>query len=766
MKNSLLLSSFFLFLAVSFFAPHIHGSDSIAPESEQVRLDRLELLADIWGTAYIFHPAIVRCDDPLDWQQLLIDTIPAVEQAKSDEELVRILNESLLSHLDDPFTFAYIADSAAPELSESPGTPTGRKLSDSVGYIDVSSPAVLLSPNLVVDLQKTIDDLGSIDMLVLDLRVHDELTMQYISDLFLHMFLDKTVHGRSYLKRAHEGWTEMDRPGAYQQRWEINSGSAMAPIQEQDMITRLVNPGVPFSELKTITIPTAILVNNTLLSLFDHIFDALQTRPHMAIIAEKTGRVWDTPVISKDNIRVNICNAHFLSHRGDIGFRADYTTSEPLQLETIPDLARRILKWKKEPASEPVQSIRFPMCFQPIFEEKNTLSREERIAGLMKMWSVTSCFNLHLDLADTDWETVLTEWIPRVESAETVADYYDVLKQITAPLNDSHVSVTTENFSDSSFAIPVKLSRIENTVVIDKIIQQPESVDPPIQIGDEVTAIDGKSINDILDYWSTRLSASSKAAFFRSALTVAVRGKQDEPTTLTIIQNGQPRDVMMKKSVSRMAWYQDSNDPSYIRKISDDITYINACNIIRGTDLDPVFKDLESAKGLIVDMRGYPQSNLQSEFVPRLTDKPVISTLFEIPILRSPQINFGRIEQSHYTWPPVGNHPFLKPVVVLINEMAVSASEDVCIYMRNLDHVTFVGSRTTGANGNVAAIRLPGGGTFRFTGMRVRFPDGSPFQNIGITPDVLAKPTLQGIRAGKDEVLETGIEVLKKQIQP
>jgi C-terminal processing protease CtpA/Prc len=51
-----------------------------------------------------------------------------------------------------------------------------------------------------------------------------------------------------------------------------------------------------------------------------------------------------------------------------------------------------------------------------------------------------------------------------------------------------------------------------------------------------------------------------------------------------------------------------------------------------------------------------------------------------------------------------------------------------------------------------------------FTGMRVKFGDGSRFQNVGILPDVPAAPTVEGIRAGKDEVLDKGIEVLRRLV--
>jgi C-terminal processing protease CtpA/Prc len=47
--------------------------------------------------------------------------------------------------------------------------------------------------------------------------------------------------------------------------------------------------------------------------------------------------------------------------------------------------------------------------------------------------------------------------------------------------------------------------------------------------------------------------------------------------------------------------------------------------------------------------------------------------------------------------------------------------------------------------------------------MRVRKHDGSQHHLVGIRPDVRAERTIEGVRAGRDEVLETALEVLQKK---
>lgn len=51
-----------------------------------------------------------------------------------------------------------------------------------------------------------------------------------------------------------------------------------------------------------------------------------------------------------------------------------------------------------------------------------------------------------------------------------------------------------------------------------------------------------------------------------------------------------------------------------------------------------------------------------------------------------------------------------------------------------------------------------GQGSIFFFRRPIRHPDKRPTQHIGIVPDVEVKPTLDGIRAGRGEVLEEALK--------
>jgi len=57
----------------------------------------------------------------------------------------------------------------------------------------------------------------------------------------------------------------------------------------------------------------------------------------------------------------------------------------------------------------------------------------------------------------------------------------------------------------------------------------------------------------------------------------------------------------------------------------------------------------------------------------------------------------------------------------------------------------------------VSRIPLPGNLEGMISGIGVFYPDGTPTQRVGIVPDLTVRPTIEGIRAGRDEVLEAGV---------
>jgi C-terminal processing protease CtpA/Prc len=101
-------------------------------------------------------------------------------------------------------------------------------------------------------------------------------------------------------------------------------------------------------------------------------------------------------------------------------------------------------------------------------------------------------------------------------------------------------------------------------------------------------------------------------------------------------------------------------------------------------------------------------------------------------------------------------------IVILVDELSQSQSEYTALAFRSAPGAKVIGSTTAGADGNTTPILLPFGLNLRMSGIGVFYPDKRPTQRVGIVPDIEVKPTIEGLRDGRDEVLEAAKrEILK-----
>jgi C-terminal processing protease CtpA/Prc len=98
---------------------------------------------------------------------------------------------------------------------------------------------------------------------------------------------------------------------------------------------------------------------------------------------------------------------------------------------------------------------------------------------------------------------------------------------------------------------------------------------------------------------------------------------------------------------------------------------------------------------------------------------------------------------------------------VLTNESAQSYAEGVSANLKAICNATIIGSPTAGANGGVAGFNIPGNITLCFSQLGMLLPNGKSFQRYGVQPDIFVQPTIKGIQAGKDEVLDRAIKFIQ-----
>ncbi len=112
----------------------------------------------------------------------------------------------------------------------------------------------------------------------------------------------------------------------------------------------------------------------------------------------------------------------------------------------------------------------------------------------------------------------------------------------------------------------------------------------------------------------------------------------------------------------------------------------------------------------------------------------------------------------------IGSDEYFKGrILLLVNEWTESYSEYLIMALQKNPKSLTVGYSTSGADGNITTLDFPGGVRTIYSGIGIYYPDGKETQRVGIVPNIWVEPTIDGIKNGKDEVLEKAIELIEQQ---
>nr|WP_286668994.1 S41 family peptidase [Fodinibius salicampi] len=179
------------------------------------------------------------------------------------------------------------------------------------------------------------------------------------------------------------------------------------------------------------------------------------------------------------------------------------------------------------------------------------------------------------------------------------------------------------------------------------------------------------------------------------------------------------------------------------------------------SQINEELEKIAAAKGVIFDLRGYPNSNHQ--VISHLLSEPDTSNQwFKTPKYIYPdQKKLLGYKKSGWKLEPAKPHIQGK-VVFLTDARAVSYAEAFLSFIAHYDLAEIVGQPTGGVNGVTNALRLPGGYSTTWTGQKVVKLDGSQHHMIGIQPTVPVRKTIEGVRNGRDEFLEKALEIVRQ----
>lgn len=375
-----------------------------------------------------------------------------------------------------------------------------------------------------------------------------------------------------------------------------------------------------------------------------------------------------------------------------------------------------------------------------------------RLADLCITWNVLQHFFPYFDFAQTNWANDLREAINTAYLDKTSYDFQKNLQRLTARLKDGHVSVRKTREDKNLFIPPVAWEWIEGKLVITDVIDKAAV----LKKGDIVTAINGVKPEDHFNTVTQYISAATTGYLNHRAQTESLLGERDSELQLSVLNSdGKTVDILLKRTLPNQQF--GSRPYGDIKMLTRDIMYVNIGSAYMKT-IDSALLQLQNAKAIICDLRGYPRDN--NNFIEYLlTRKDTATNWMQIPhIIYPDQEKIAEFTTEGFGLKPRKPHLNAK-IIFLTDGQAISWAES---YMSIIEHyklATIIGQPTAGTNGNINNLFLPGGYRIIFTGMRVVKLDGSQHHGVGTTPDIYVNKTIKGIRENRDEFLEKAIEV-------
>ncbi|MGI6342324.1 MAG: S41 family peptidase [Bacteroidales bacterium] len=388
-----------------------------------------------------------------------------------------------------------------------------------------------------------------------------------------------------------------------------------------------------------------------------------------------------------------------------------------------------------------------------------------RLLSLYRYWNMINYFFPYKYLMDEDWNQKLSEYIPVFINAKDELEYELAVIQIIGDVQDTHANLwggadKVAEWKGKNYP-PVNVRIIENKLVVTDYYNQELKNEVGLQIGDVITKINGNSVDKIVNKKLKYYPASNKPTQLRNISSDLLRSNSNTIEIEFVSGKFNPQKKTLKlytpDSLGIYNWYFGSEEKSY-KMLDNNIGYVTLKNI-KDEDIPKIKIEFADTKGIIIDIRNYP-----SAFVPFSLGSFFVSS--PTPFVKFTQGNIDNPGEFTFTKSeiiPSTDETYKGKLVVLVNEESQSRAEYTAMAFRAGDNTTIVGSTTAGADGNVSEIMLPGGLKTMISGIGVYYPNGGETQRVGIVPDIEVRPTIEGIRQGKDELLDKAIEIIMNE---
>lgn len=394
------------------------------------------------------------------------------------------------------------------------------------------------------------------------------------------------------------------------------------------------------------------------------------------------------------------------------------------------------------------------------------LPEDLRIAGLSRLWMEAKInFAFFDQVPDLDWDQVYLDAIPRVRATTSTNAYYRVLQETVALLEDGHTNVyhPRELATELWYRPPINTALVEGRVIVTEVRNEELG---GVSVGDELLTVDGQPVEAYAVEHVAPIVCASTPQDRESRLYghMLLQGAKDDPVTATIeTAAGERREVILPRDLPAI----NTRPHVEARMLDDGVGYLAIHTFSGQVPVDSLVAEawtiVGDADGLVIDIRANGGGSSGWWVMRYLTSEYELNdwaTREYLPSYRA----WGRAQTWHrqVLGTRAGNEdPFEGKVALLIGPRTFSAAEDLASAFYWSKRGETVGEATGGSTGQPLFFTLPGGGSGRICTKRDTYPDGSEWVGYGIPATVEVPLTVAAIRAGRDEVLERAVALVR-----
>ncbi|MGI4742172.1 MAG: S41 family peptidase [Janthinobacterium lividum] len=382
-----------------------------------------------------------------------------------------------------------------------------------------------------------------------------------------------------------------------------------------------------------------------------------------------------------------------------------------------------------------------------------------RLLGLCRYWNMFQYYYPYSYLTP-DWARVLPEFLPRFAQAGTPLAYRHAALALFAQVGDGHARFYPLDplleAERGAYQVAAAVQFLDEQAVVVSVRRDGLVPASPLEPGDVLTHLAGTAVVDLVKQRLPETGASNRAAQLNTIAQNLLYCATPQ-VGLRVRRAGQSLLLVSPAvKVGAVPAAQPAAADSMYRFLTPEVGYIDMARITRAK-VPAIMQAFAHTKGIVVDQRNYPGEPVPDYLPGFLLAQPVVFAKFTQRDPTSP----GRfLWQVPDTLLPQGPVPYPGRVVVLVNEKSRSLAEFTAMAFQATPHGTLLGSQTAGADGNSTPITLPGGLKTLLTGIGAYYPDGRETQRVGLRIDVPVRPTIAGLRQGRDELRERAVELI------